>query len=161
MDWVLFWTAAGATGQWAGAVATFLAVVVALKIAQDAARVKVRVRGSLAIIQMGPTLSDVVVFEAVNAGQRPVTLTNMGFVIPNGQQLLMRSLLTGFPCKLEPMDRTTRTASQHELAEALIANGFSSRGILKVFFADTAGCRHWFNWKIEPSKWNPQPDRVC
>lgn len=72
------WNMVSALGQIAGAVATFAAVVVSLKLARDQGRPQVRLEVSVSTL-LGPPSFDVVSFTVINRGSRPVTINGYGW----------------------------------------------------------------------------------
>lgn len=72
------WDMVSALGQIAGAMATFAAVVVSLKLARDHGRPQVRLEVSLSTV-LGPPSFDAVSFTVINRGSRPVTINSYGW----------------------------------------------------------------------------------
>lgn len=150
------WNAVGAIGQWAAAIATFAAVVVALRVARRASSIRIKVKVSLALRQelSGPSLP-IVTFDAVNFSQWPVKVTSIGFRLPNGNEGTAPALLKQPPLEAQPLQQISVAVPQRDLAFALRANQFQPGSTLGVYFADSTGKRHWYRWKnCRPDQWD-------
>lgn len=149
MTWSINWDAVAAIGQWAGAIATFWAVMVALKQVRDASTVRVIVKALPGFISEGPYASENLVFiSATNAGQRPVKLTSAGILLPDGNQLMHPGKYGEvLPVTLQEAEEITYHVSARQLAVGLIDRGYSGRIDLKFYFEDTRGVRHYRMWR--------------
>jgi len=76
-DATLYWTKVAAIGQVAGAIATFLAVVIALVQSRAERSLRVRVRARLGLIVDGRGQTEVMTYEVENTGLRPVVVNGM------------------------------------------------------------------------------------
>jgi hypothetical protein len=151
IDWVMV----GAIGQWAGAIATFAAVVVALWTARLSSAVRLKVKGALAATDRGRGVEWYIIASAVNLSHRPVTVSGAGFVLPNdGHQMYPSASLDGtLPMILSEGARVQLFFPCPEIAEELLKLGYKDRTKLKVFFDDAAGGRHCRSFRFSPNKW--------
>jgi hypothetical protein len=143
------WNAVGAIGQWAGAIATFCAVLVSLKMARDANSIRVKIRAGRGVVTFGQGPVAVFTFSATNLGSRPVTLTSMGFILPSGIQLLPKMFSGQLPKKLEPLERLPLIAPVGEMAHLLAESNHQGRVKLRVFFDEESGSRHTCKWTLD------------
>lgn len=75
-----------AIGTWVAGFATFAAVVVSLHLARQSSRVKLKaVVGLRLLIGRGSPQEEVLQFSVTNQGDRPVTISNVGWVIGKGK----------------------------------------------------------------------------
>mgnify|MGYP007105380024 CR=1 FL=1 len=92
MDWNLFWTALGAIGGTLGAIATFVAVVVALWQTKLNYKKKVQLSFTDNITVMsksGNVSYHYVGVTVTNVGNRDVVIQNWGFELDDGSQILI------------------------------------------------------------------------
>lgn len=74
-----------AIGTWVAGLATFAAVVVSLYLSQQSSRVKLKaVVGLRLLVGRGVPKEEVLQFSVTNQGDRPVTISNIGWVIGKG-----------------------------------------------------------------------------
>lgn len=78
-DVELYWTKVAAIGQVAGAVATFLAVVISLYLARDSRRPRAAVRVGERLIIGGQMDLEVLMFSIANVGIRPIHVRSVGW----------------------------------------------------------------------------------
>jgi len=123
------WAMLGALGQWAGAIATFAAVVVAL----GGRRPKLLVRafeGSL--VTPGQSSRDILWVEAANVGTMPVKITGFGFRGPRNQKSVMIvPQPDGPPILLSPGDSTRSWTYEMRIKDEYgldVAEAFHSAG---------------------------------
>jgi hypothetical protein len=155
MDWNAlgsssWWNAVGALGQWAGAVATFSAVVVALKQAHDMTTVRVRVSVTMGFAALGSQISDpMVIVSATNQGHRPVRLTATGMLMPDGRQLVfLEDVRDALPKTLQEAETTQYHVPVGVIARKLREEGFTGEVMVRFYFSDTQDLRHWGKWRI-------------
>jgi hypothetical protein len=156
MYWSLVnWEMWGAIGQWAGAIATTAAVIVALKAARDASAVKVRVAAAIGFQAAGGEVSEtVVIISATNVGQRRVELVGTGVVMPNTKQLVSLDQSAGAVRKvLEESQETRYYVEAWRFAAALAKEGYRGETKLQIYFDDSHGVRHRTNWRFTPETW--------
>jgi hypothetical protein len=146
------WNMVGALGQWAGAIATFLAVVVALKTVHDASTIRVDVTAAPGITT--PDGRDAVILTAVNKSHRPVTQTTFGLILPSRKQLVFMDLANrNFPAKLAELDALTIPIPAVQLAAEMAKLGLTAECTLSVFFNDSTDTRHWVKFPFDPIMW--------
>lgn len=72
-------------GTWLAGLATFAAVAVSLHLSRQASRVKLRASVSLRQhVERGRPIDEVLLFKVVNVGERPVTISSIGWVVGKG-----------------------------------------------------------------------------
>lgn len=75
-----------AIGTWVAGIATFAAVITSLYLARQSSRVKMKaVVGLRLVIGRGAPREEVLQFSVTNQGDRPVTISNVGWVIGKGK----------------------------------------------------------------------------
>ena len=92
MDWNLFWTAFGAIGGTLGALATFIAVIVALWQTKFSYKKKLQLSFSdnITIVpENGNKFYHYVGVTITNIGNRDVVIQNWGFELDDGSQMLI------------------------------------------------------------------------
>jgi hypothetical protein len=92
MDWNLFWTAFGAIGGTLGAIATFVAVIVALWQTKFSYKKKLQLSFSdnITIVpENGNKFYHYVGVTITNIGNRDVVIQNWGFELDDGSQMLI------------------------------------------------------------------------
>jgi hypothetical protein len=154
------WNAVAAIGQCLGALATFLAVVVALYTARAAAAVRLKVSTSLKQARhhnvFGPFVRETAVFRVSNLSHRSVHITDVGLVLPNGRQVPLPVAQPGLPRCLKEMEVWEIGVPAPDMRQ-LFKENHSPAGTLRVFFADGRGRRHWCKWKgADPDNWQWQ-----
>lgn len=138
------WEMWGALGQWAGAVGTTSAVIVALWLATAANRP--RIRTHLHVDQD----AEVVYLVAVNDGPRTITLVHAGLRVPSTrwETGITETSTARLPKRLAESEfiylRTTSDVIQDGLTEQEMKRGFTLQG----FFVDSAGRQYTARWKV-------------
>ena len=150
------WDAIAAIGQCTGALATFLAVLVALKSSKDASTVKVKVNVWMGffVFKNGHLGADSIFCGAVNTGLIPIKLTNAGIRLPNKKQLIFDEFKEAIPKELKSSDATQYSIEINRLIEVLKSNGIQGNVTLKFYFGDTRGNRYYKKWKFNTNKWS-------
>lgn len=151
LDWTSNdWNAVGALGQWAGAIATFSAVAVALKTTYDASKNRIKVEVSFGFLTgIQPEGVQMIIFSATNIGVRQVKLQSSGVVLPNNSQLIFPyDTIDKLPATLQSSDQVTYWVILENVKAALRERNLHGTIKLKVFFTDSHGIRHWGKLKI-------------
>jgi hypothetical protein len=109
---------------------------------QSTRQVKVTVRHGF--LTFGPNLSDLMlIVSASNPGQRAVTLTSVGFSLPDKSSLvLMSSDGTQLPHELTEGTGCTHWIPIREMAQQLQRKGFSGNVKFTAFYLDAVDVRH-------------------
>jgi len=122
-----------------------LSTVVAVR-EWKAKRPKIKVKTSMGFLDLGRgNLSDAMVFvEAANPGQREVTLSSVGFILPLQRKVFLRQPQGSvrIPCELAPESSCQVWIDARELAALLRSNGFSGTLKLVGFYGDQVGRTH-------------------
>jgi hypothetical protein len=114
-------------------------------IARKQSRHQITVKTTFGWLTYGPNLSDdMVMVEASNPGHRAITLTSVGFLLPDGRQIV---LLGNDGSKPLPHHLSEGTSIQHwmprsNLIETLREHRFSGSVKLRAFYNDAVGARH-------------------
>jgi hypothetical protein len=157
------WNAVGALGQWAAALATVAAVIVALWIASREGKVRLKIQANAGMYEKRERdkgisgTSKVVFLEVINRGRRPVSITELGFLLPNGEviysELSFQSLNDEhLPYRLGDLDSYITWCSAPDLVLALKRHGFTNKVDLVPFVRDASGKRHKARpWEADPS----------
>ncbi len=149
-DWN--WNAIAAIGQWLGAIATFAAVLVALKQSRDAsqARIKVDVSGGSIYSEgrgeLTPT-EPLVIFSATNAGSRVVTLRSLILVLPNKNRQLIGS--PELPKELQIAEQVNILCPCETIHSIFTQQGLEGRVKVSCYFVDSLGNRYATKWKFD------------
>jgi len=150
-DWTAnYWNAVGALGQWAGAIATVAAVVIALKTTYDASQNRIKVETSLGFITGLPQEGvQMIFFTAINIGIRQVQLRSSGVILPNNEQLIFPGdTAEKLPATLQSSDQVTYWVVFEDIKNVLREKKLQGSIKVKVFFSDSLGTRHWGKLKI-------------
>lgn len=107
---------------------------------------RVRVKTSMGFLDLGlGNVSDAMVFvEAANPGQRPITLSSVGFILPLERKVYLRQPQGSMriPCELAPESACQVWIDARELAQLLRSNGFSGKVKVLGFYGDQVGRTH-------------------
>ncbi len=150
------WNAVGAVGQWFAAAATFSAVAVALwqaRMARLATLPRIKVRAGHAITETAAGTLDLVYFDAVNVGQRAVTLSALELILPDKRRLVMQEALRELPRRLEEGEKVTIHKPTEQLLHALLQQGYTTKMLLQVCFRDSANNDFSHSWSLDPALW--------
>jgi hypothetical protein len=105
---------------------------------RDRSNVKVKVAHGF--LTGGPNIGPVMILiEAMNKGRRPVTLTSVGFTLPDGKTLVLME--TRLPVDLTEGKSHTERIPHNELRRQLIENGYHSPPT-RAWFGDATGRKH-------------------
>lgn len=156
------WEAVSAIGTWVGGIATFAAVVVALCTSRQATKIKIKVSAGIGFVpQDGELVPAHMVYSAYNNGLRPVHLTDIGVVLPNGQQVCLSMDAEGkrpayvkdlLPAYLNQSDAVQIAVPIGEFVKALINNGCKTQTSLKTFWADASGKQYFTEMDFDPQE---------
>jgi hypothetical protein len=145
------WSAAGAIGQWLGAIATFAAVVVALRAewrARDTRLVVKVALGPTAGGRGGPTF----IVSVVNRSNRTVILDGGGILLADHRQLgpITTPVFTGDIRELE--------RKEDRILAATVAQWLNNVGITKsirlwFYIQDSTGKQHGCKHTFDPHPW--------
>jgi hypothetical protein len=168
-EWIASWNSSdwAALGQWLGAVATFLAVRVSLKLARESGSPKVRVESSFGFLgsNLPPYTSEpMLFFKAVNVGPIDVTLESSYIRLPRGfadairreprkNMWLIGHYEKAVPAKLSPAESTQYFIPARKLATSLKDQGFSGTVKIAIVFTDTFGNRYEQPFKFSIESW--------
>jgi hypothetical protein len=113
-------------------------------VARKQSRHQIDVKITFGWLTYGPNLSDdMVMVGASNPGHRAVTLTSVGFLLPDGRQLaLMTEGSKPLPHHLSEGTSIQHWIPQHELIETLRKQRFSGPVKLRGFYNDAVGATH-------------------
>ncbi|MCZ7622717.1 MAG: hypothetical protein M5U24_09570 [Candidatus Kuenenia sp.] len=120
------------------AYAALLSTYVAVVQRQDKAP-RVKVRTSYGFLTAGPQISDThILMEAANIGEKPVTLSSVGLLLPDGSQFINSSNNSThrLPCELTHGKNLTMWFDVKPLAVQLKQRGYSSVIKLSGRFSD-------------------------
>jgi len=158
MDWNLFWTAFGAIGGTAGAIATFTAVAVALWQTKYNTKKKLQVSftDDIAVIpDNGNTVSHYVGVTVTNVGNRDVVIQSWGFICHNKSKILIvpdtsrigRMLQVQLPHKLQMEEGITlyydRDLFRKVLDEYIKAGTMKPNKQIKFYVTDSTSKRYY------------------
>ena len=150
------WAAVGAIGQWAGAVATTAAVVVALSAERRARSTKIVLSVTYgatgAKMKGGPAFA----ITAVNHSNRSVILDGSGILLPDGR-LLGQIATQSFTDEIKPLERREHAFPTETVARWMIDGGIVKPTRLTFYIKDTTGKQHKYAYKFDPSPWLVQP----
>ena len=146
------WNAAGAIGQWLGAIATFAAVVVALRAERRARSTHVVVSVSIGALGEKMKGGPAFVIAAVNHSGRTVILDGAGILLPDGRQLgpIVSEVFTG---ESKDLERKQLSFSVETVAKWLIEAKIVAPTKLHFFVRDTTGKLYKCPQTCDPSPW--------
>lgn len=111
-----------------------------------AKRPRIRVKTSMGFLDLARgNVSDAMVFvEAANPGQKPVTLSSVGFILPFKGKVFLRQPQGSvrIPCELAPESACQVWINARELGQLLRSHGFSGKLKLVGFYGDQVGRTH-------------------
>lgn len=150
---VMDWNMVGALGQWAGAILTALAVVLALKQSRDATTFKLKPRADISIYYPpvppppGARVSTgyVLRFQVTNVGLRPVEVVSSGILLPDKSPLKIGHHL---PQSLQEAESTSHWIWLKDVIAQVKAAGYYKKVNLKYYFSDATGHRHWSKFTL-------------
>lgn len=149
------WNAVGAIGQWAGALATTAAVIVALGADRRARTTRLIVSVNIGALGEKMKGGPAFVIAAVNHSGRAVILDGAGILLPDGRQL-GTVVSEAFSGECKDLERKQHAFSVETVAKWLIEARIVTTTRLSFFVRDTTGkvhlCRHTF----DPSPWVPK-----
>ena len=102
---------------------------------------QVKVKTSYGFLTAGPQISDThILMEAANIGEKPVTLSSAGLLLPDGSQFVIFSnnSTQRLPCELTHGKNVTMWFDVKPLAVQLKQRGYSSTVKLRGRFSDQA-----------------------
>jgi hypothetical protein len=146
------WNAVGAIGQWLGAIATFAAVVVALRADRRARTTYIVVGITLGALgekmKGGPAFA----ISVVNHSGRTVILDGAGILLPDGRQLgpIVSEVFIG---EIKDLERRQHAFPVEKVASWLIEAKIVVPTKLHFFVRDTTGKLHRCQYKFDPSPW--------
>ena len=150
------WNACGAIGQWLAAIATFLAVLVALRAewrtrATDIA-VRVVMGATGAKMKGGPAF----LISAVNHSIRSVVLDGGEIRLPDGKRLgpIPTEVFKG---EIQVLERKEYAMPCETVANWLINVGVIVPTKLRFYINDTTGKQHRSVHRFDPSPWLKKP----
>jgi hypothetical protein len=143
------WNAVGAIGQWAGAIATTAAVVVALSAERRTRRTHVTVgvvSGPLNGRKKGPAF----VISAVNRSGRIVILDGAGILLPDGRELgpIVNDAFRG---EIRDLEKKVVAFPQDDVARWLLDLKIVLATKLIFYVRDTTGKLHQCPFAFDPS----------
>jgi hypothetical protein len=119
-----------------------------------ARRPKIAVKTSWGLLDLGRgNTSDAMLFvQATNPGQKPVTLSSVGFVLPSQERVFLKEPHGSMriPCELASESACQVWIGAGELAQLLRSHGFSGTLRLIGFYNDQVGRTH----KSKPFKFD-------
>ena len=139
-----------------GVIGTLVAVYTAYAQKREkSSRIRVEVNNSL--LDYETHLSDMVLtIYASNPGQKPVTLSSQGFILPDKKRLFLRSpgSTVRFPYELLPEKNCTVWIDAKELAHTLKSEGYDGKIKLIGFYLDQVGRMYESRkWKFDINEW--------
>lgn len=147
------WNAAGAIGQWAGAIATTAAVIVALRAERRSRMTYITVNvvpGPLDGRKKGPAF----VISVVNQSGRTVILDGAGILLPDGRELgpIITDVFRG---EIKDLERKVVTYPAEDVAGWLVDQKIVVPTRLLFYVRDTTGKQHTCPHVFDPSPWRP------
>lgn len=158
MDWNLFWTAFGAIGGTLGALATFVAVIVALWQTKFSYKKKLQLSFTDDIIivpENGNKFYHYVGVTITNIGNRDVVIQNWGFELYDGSQMLIvpdpsslgRVLQVKLPHRLQIEEGTTlcyeKTLFHNALSDCIEKGNLKENKKIKFYVLDSTNKKHY------------------
>lgn len=144
-----WWNVLSSIGQCVGALATAAAVFIALKQARQSTVVRIGIRAAISYPTANP-YETLLSLSAVNESHRAVTLETSGIMLPDGKQFVFPASLRGvLPAKLQELEATQYHVQLRELCSSLRDHGYRGRVLLRPYFSDTRGVRHWGRYRLD------------
>lgn len=158
MDWNLFWAAFGAIGGTLGALATFVAVIVALWQTKFSYKKKLQLSFSdnITIVpENGNKFYHYVGVTITNIGNRDVVIQNWGFELDDGSQMLIvpdtsplgRVLQVKLPYRLQIEEGTTlyceKTLFHNAISECIEKGKLKENEKIKFYVSDSTTKKHY------------------
>ena len=158
MDWNLFWTAFGAIGGTLGALATFVAVIVALWQNKFSYKKKLQLSFSddITIVpENGNKFYHYVGVTITNIGNRDVVIQSWGFELDDGSQMLIvpdtsplgRVLQVKLPYRLQIEEGTTlrykKTSCHNAISECIEKGKLKENKKIKFYVLDSTTKKHY------------------
>jgi len=158
MDWNLFWTAFGAIGGTLGALATFVAVIVALWQTKFSYKKKLQLSffDNITIVpENGNKFYHYVGVIITNIGNRDVVIQNWGFELDDGSQMLIvpdtspfgRVLQVKLPYRLQIEEGTTlyyeKTLFYNAISECIEKGNLKENEKIKFYVSDSTNKKHY------------------
>lgn len=158
MDWNLFWTAFGAIGGTLGAVATFIAVIVALWQTKLSYKKKVLLSftDNITIIPgIGNGCYHYIGVTVTNIGNRDIVIQNWGFELDDGSQMLIvpdtsligRVLQVKLPHRLQIEEGTTlyyeKVLFLNALSNCIEKGKLKKNKKIKFYVSDSTTKKHY------------------
>lgn len=146
------WNVVGALGQWAGAIATFMAVVVALYTAQNSIKPKLKLEFSedeeFPPYEKPHTIYK---FKAINIGVIPVTLVRSTIYIPKASETLVINITK--KGRIETSETTQSIVTHKTIVDKLNHHKLYGKIKMKFSFTDSSGKEFQKTFYME----NPKP----
>lgn len=142
------WEAIAAIGQVAGAIATFIAVYVALfEISKTTKpQIKIEIMKIFPVLNNGTLLDEHYNFKIINKGIIAVNVSNLYISLPNKSNMFF----IGFnPFVLNPMDSKDYLKSIIELKTSIREAGYSNTCNVKVFYELGSGEKYFTKLPID------------
>jgi hypothetical protein len=114
-------------------------------ISRKQSRHQIKVKISFGWLTYGPNLGDdMVMTEASNPGHRAVTLTSVGFLLPDGRQLVLTFAQgsASLPHHLSEGTSITHWIPLIDLKRSIHEAKFAGKVKLRAFYNDAVGARH-------------------
>lgn len=158
MDWNLFWTAFGAIGGTLGALATFVAVIVALWQTKLNYKKKVQLSftDNITIVpENGNSFRHYIGVTITNIGNRDVVIQNWGFELDDGSQMLIvpdtsplgRILQVKLPHRLQIEEGTTlvyeKTLFYNALSDCIKKGKLKENKKIRFYVSDSTTKKHY------------------
>ncbi len=158
MDWNLFWTAFGAIGGTLGALATFVAVIVALWQTKFSYKKKLLLSftdNMNIVLGNGNKFYHCVGVTITNIGNRDVVIQNWGFELDDGSQMLIvpdtsplgRVLQVKLPYRLKIEEGTTlcyeKTLFHNAISECIEKRKLKENEKIKFYVSDSTNKKHY------------------
>jgi hypothetical protein len=141
----IYWSMVGAVGQILGAIATFLAVLVALYQSYDAKKasepkLKISISTTMIVYNNGHIGEPFYSITASNPKSFPIVIMSAGVKIGNRNVTFLDNAIfkhENYPKKLEQGDHTTVWLDYKKLAEFLYSQGLSGKQKCYIYFSDS------------------------
>ena len=139
-EWDWKWIVTTAVAGYGAALSTFNAYVAARRL-----RRQVSVTMSYGFLTNGPSLSDEMLFvSASNPGQRPITLTSVGLLLPDGRRMLLPvpEGTQQLPVQLSEGTNCKHWIGAQDVIRELRRTGFSGTAAVRGFYQDATDVYH-------------------
>lgn len=149
-------------GQWAGAIATFFAAIVSLRIATKSNKPSVKVQIIMGIFTEGTQAGKTqIIIRGINNGIVPITLTSSGMILPKKifqfkktGTFIFSEQFQALPRLLNSSDSTYYSIQPEVLSKHLVERGLKGKKTLKFVYGDSIGNTYIGKFKFDIDEWS-------